>query len=172
MPADRIVVDGLGRLPQFAHAGRAGDAVHVSGTLGTTDGLHLADGIAAQTRQTLENLATILSAAGRTWDDVAKVSVYLTDLADFGAMNDAYSDYFGDVVPPARITIGGCDLALGALVEMECVADARATSPPQRVAEIGRRQVAVEHDGETLHVEVAGEEHRDRATFAFHQAGA
>lgn len=166
MPAERIVVDGLGRLPQFAHAGRAGDSLFVSGTLGTTDGLRLADGMAAQTTQTLENMARILDAAGATWEDVAKVSVFVADMAEFGEMNDAYSAYFGDVVPPARITIGGCELALGARVEMECIAEQPAprrppATPASAAAMTSRRTLTVEHDGEDLFVEVAGEEHRE-----------
>ncbi|HUW02943.1 MAG TPA: RidA family protein [Acidimicrobiales bacterium] len=121
MTVDRIVVEGLGRLPQFAHAAVAGDVVYVSGTLGTTEGLTLAEGIAAQTRQTLENMGRILEAAGASWDDVAKVSVYLADMVEFGAMNESYGEFF-EATPPARITIGGVDLALGARVEMECIA--------------------------------------------------
>mgnify|MGYP000710573939 CR=1 FL=1 len=163
MPAERIVVDGLGRLPQFAHAGWAGDTLFVSGTLGTTDGLDLADGMAAQTTQTLENMARILEAAGAAWDDVAKVSVFMADMAEFSAMNDAYAAFFGDVTPPARITVGGCDLALGAKVEMECIAERPA--PRSRTAAsptISRRTLTVEHDGEELFVEVTGEEHGDR----------
>lgn len=163
MPAERIVVDGLGRLPQFAHAGQTGDSLFVSGTLGTVEGLDLADGIAAQTTQTLVNMGRILEAAGAAWDDVAKVSVFMVDMTEFGAMNQAYSDYFGDSVPPARITVGGCELALGGRVEMECIADrprSRAGTRPTRT--VSRRTVTVDHDGEALFVEVAGEEHRDR----------
>lgn len=163
MPADRIVVDGLGRLPQFAHAGWAGDTLFVSGTLGTVEGLDLADGMAAQTTQTLENMARILGAAGTSWNDVAKVSVFVADMAEFGEMNEAYSAYFGDVTPPARITVGGCDLALGAKVEMECIAERPAPRMSTAAArKISRRTLTVEHDGEELFVEVTGEEHRDR----------
>lgn len=163
MPAERIVVDGLGRLPQFSHAGQAGDTLFVSGTLGTIDGLTLADGMAAQTTRTLENLSMILQAAGSSWDDVAKVSVFVADMAEFAAMNEAYSAYFGAITPPARITVGGCDLALGARVEMECVADRPVRPRFRRTVEVSRRPAVVEHDGEMLHVEIAGEEHRGDA---------
>ncbi len=163
MPAERIVVAGLGRLPQFAHAGQAGDTLFVSGTLGTTDGLELAAGIAAQTTQTLENMGRILAEAGVTWDSVAKVSVFIAEMAEFGAMNEAYAAFFDGAVPPARTTVGGCDLALGALVEMECVADRpqrRETSAVVRRS-TSRRTLVVDHDGEELFVEVTGEEHRE-----------
>lgn len=164
MPAQRIVVDGLGRLPQFAHAGQAGDTYFVSGTLGTVDGLELAEGISAQTTQTLHNMGRILEAGGVSWDDVAKVSVFMADMAEFSAMNDAYAAFFGDVTPPARITVGGCDLALGARVEMECIADRpRRIEVSSRVT-ISRRTLTVDNDGESLFVEIAGEEHRDRRT--------
>lgn len=119
----RIVVDGLGRLPQFAHATVAGDLVFVSGTLGTVgDGFELVPGGAGpQTTRTLQNIEQILVAAGSDIDDIVKVSVFLTDMAQFTAMNEAYSDFFG-ANPPARITVGCAALALGAVVEIECVA--------------------------------------------------
>lgn len=164
--AERLVVDDLGRLPQFSHAGRAGDTLHVSGTLGTVEGLGLADGIAAQTTQTLRNIGRILEAAGVGWDAVAKVNVYLHDMADFDAMNEAYSAFFKDPggeaeVPPARITVGGVDLALGALVEVDCVAvapvDAAGPGVEPRGSAIPRRSGFVEHDGEAIYFEVVGE---------------
>lgn len=123
MEAKRIVVPGLGRLPQFSHATVAGGLVFVSGTLGTLpDGFRLAEGGAgAETRQTLRNIETILAAAGATLRDVVKASVYLADMADFGAMNEAWSEFFRSD-PPARITVGGAQLALGARVEIEAIA--------------------------------------------------
>jgi 2-iminobutanoate/2-iminopropanoate deaminase len=121
--ARRIVVEGVGRLPQFSHAVVAGDLVFVSGTLGTLPGgFELASGGAgAETRQTLVNLDTILVAAGSSLRDVVKASVFLADLADFAAMNEAWSERF-KAEPPARITVGGVQLALGARVEIECIA--------------------------------------------------
>jgi 2-iminobutanoate/2-iminopropanoate deaminase len=121
--AKRVVVEGLGRLPQFSHAVVAGDLVFVSGTLGTLPGgFQLASGGAGpETRQTLVNLDAILAAAGSSLRDVVKASVFLADLADFAAMNEAWSERFREA-PPARITVGGAQLALGARVEIECVA--------------------------------------------------
>ncbi|MDX2381668.1 MAG: alpha/beta fold hydrolase [Acidimicrobiia bacterium] len=162
---ERIVVEGLGRLPQFAHAARAGQLLFVSGTLGTTEGFVLADGIEAQTTQTLANMGTILEADGASWDDVAKVNVFIADMTDAASMNDAYSAYFGDRLPPARITVGDCALALGALIEMDCVAElAIARDQPRGGVDAralpSRRSLTVERDGEKLYVEVVGEEHR------------
>ncbi len=154
-PVQRVVVPGVHRLTQFAHATRAGDYVYVSGTLGTdASGALVTGGLAAEIDQTLTNLTTILAAADCGWDDVASVSVYLADLDDFAAMNEVYERYF-DGPPPARITVGGVDLALGARVEMQCVAYAhRATN----AAAPARRTGFVEHDGEHLYYEVVGDE--------------
>lgn len=123
MPHRTIVADGVGRLPQFSHASVAGDLIFVSGTLGTLpDSFELAaGGTGPETTRTLENIRTILRAAGADLADVVKVSVYLSDMRTFAAMNEAYSAFFPES-PPARITIGGAVLALGASVEIECVA--------------------------------------------------
>ncbi len=158
MPSvERLVVPGLTRLPQFAHASRAGDQVYVAGTLGTDrTGALVEGGVGAETRQVLDNLASILAAAGCSWDDVVSVSVYLGDLDDFAAMNEVYDTAFPGT-PPARITVGGVDLALGARVEMQCVAN-RATPPADSTpTSLARRTGFVERDGEQLFYEVVGE---------------
>ncbi len=157
--AERLVVEGLGRLPQFSHAGVAGDVIHVSGTIGA-EGLSLvAGGISAETTQTLVNIKQILRAAGATWDDVVKVNVYMADMAEFATMNEAYSGFF-EGTPPARITVGGVDLALGARVEMDCVAvrtrAARAGAAGASKA-LPRRTGFVESGGEQIYFEVVGE---------------
>ncbi|MGZ4591257.1 MAG: RidA family protein [Actinomycetes bacterium] len=123
MAVRKIVVPGLIRLPAFCHASIAGDQVFVSGMLGVapdTDEL-VAGGTGAETRQALENVTMILAACGCTLADVAKVNVYLTDMATFDEMNDAYLRVFGSD-PPARITVGCTALALGARVELDCTA--------------------------------------------------
>jgi 2-iminobutanoate/2-iminopropanoate deaminase len=121
----RTNVPGLGRLPVFSHASTAGGLIFVSGTLGTLGGgFELAPGgVGPETTQALRNVERILAAAGATLDDLVKVSLYLADMADFPAMNEAYAKLFAGA-PPARITIGGAQLALGARVEIECVARA------------------------------------------------
>ncbi len=121
--AKRIVVDSVGRLPVFSHASVVGDLIFVSGTLGTKGaGISLVPGgVGAETRQTLENIRTILGAAGAGLEDVVKVSVYVTDMADFAAMNEVYAEFFPSD-PPARITLEVAGLALGAEVEIECIA--------------------------------------------------
>jgi 2-iminobutanoate/2-iminopropanoate deaminase len=119
----KVNVEGVGRVPAFSHATVAGDFVYVSGTLGTkTDSFALVEGgTGAQTRRTLENIRTILAGAGAGLEDVVKVNVFLTDMSTFQAMNEAYLEFFpGD--PPARITVGCAGLALGAAVEIDCIA--------------------------------------------------
>ncbi|MGH9048075.1 MAG: alpha/beta fold hydrolase [Acidimicrobiales bacterium] len=153
-PVERLVVDGLARLPQFSHAGLTDDLVFVSGTLGTEhDGL-ATGGVGPQTTRSLENIERILHAAGASWDDVVKVSVYLAEMAEFPAMNEAYGAFFPGV-PPARITVGGVGLALEALVEIECVAQRRAPARPGGDA-LERRTGFVEHDGERIYYEAVG----------------
>lgn len=119
----RVIVPDLGHLPQFCHATVAGDLVFVSGTLGTIGGgFELAAGGAGpETAQTLRNIGRILEAAGATFDDVVKVSIHMSDMSGFAEMNEAYGEFFADD-PPARITVGCSELALGAIVEIECIA--------------------------------------------------
>jgi 2-iminobutanoate/2-iminopropanoate deaminase len=127
----KINVPEVVRLTAFSHASIAGQQVFVSGMLGSPPitgeeaagaGLALVEGgTGAQTVQALRNVEKILRACGCGLEDVAKVNVYLTDMATFGEMNEAYLSVFtGD--PPARITVGCNGLALGAAVEMDCIA--------------------------------------------------
>lgn len=118
-----INVAGLGRLPAFSHAVRAGDLLFVSGTLGTLgDALKLAEGGAGpETRQALKNIGKILAEAGANFDNVVNAKVFMVDMSQFQAMNDAYISFF-PVDPPSRITVGCNELALGAAVEIEIVA--------------------------------------------------
>jgi reactive intermediate/imine deaminase len=120
---ERVVLPNLGRLPAFSHATIAGDLVFVSGTLGTSGaGVEVVQGGAgAETAQALRNVEAILGAAGSTWSDVAKCNVYLVDLTDFPAMNEAWGTVFPHD-PPARTTVGVRELVLGARVELECIA--------------------------------------------------
>lgn len=120
---EKVVVEGLARVPSFSHAVIAGDFVYVAGSLGTMgDTAELVEGgVGPQTTQTIRNLETILEATGLGLENVVKMNVYLSDMADFQLMNEAYMEAIGDS-PPARITVGGVDLALGGAVEIDCVA--------------------------------------------------
>ncbi len=78
--------------------------------------------IEEQTELVLQNLAAILEAAGCSWCNVVKTTVYLTDLADFAKMNAVYEKYLGDT-KPARSTIQAAALPRNAKVEIELIAE-------------------------------------------------
>jgi 2-iminobutanoate/2-iminopropanoate deaminase len=113
------------RLP-FSSAVRAGDTVYLSGALGIDANGKLADGMAAQARQAMDNLGAGLKAAGLGWGDVVKCTVMLDDMKDWLAFNQVYVAYFPDGKYPARSAFGTDGLALGALLEVECIAYAGA----------------------------------------------
>ena len=105
-------------------ATRVGDLIFCSGALGVGANFKLVEGgIAEQTRQAIANLETALNATGATLADVAKTTVWLTDLADFGAFNAAYAEAFGGHFP-ARSTVTSALAIPGALVEIEAIASA------------------------------------------------
>ena len=78
-------------------------------------------GITAQTRQVLENLKAVLEAGESSLDRVVKATVFLKNMADFGAMNDVYTQYLGGA-KPARSTVAVAELPRGALIEIDLVA--------------------------------------------------
>lgn len=123
MKPRRVNVDGLARLPAFSHAVVAGDFIYVSGTLGVKpNSMELVEGgTGPETNQTLRNIETILKACEASMDDLVKVDVFLADMDTFAEMNEAYLGVMGSD-PPARITVGRADLALGAAVEIDCIA--------------------------------------------------
>lgn len=122
---DKQVIRLPGSLPglPFSTATRVGNVLYLSGQIGTLPGSRqLADtGIAGQTQQTLENIKTVLAHAGSSMDRVFKCTVFLVNIADFAKMNEVYATYFPKD-PPARSTVAGSGLALGARVEIECLA--------------------------------------------------
>lgn len=105
-------------------ATRVGNLIFCSGALGVDADFKLVEGgIAAQTRQAIANLETVLAQSGATLADVAKTTVWLTDLADFAAFNAAYAEAFGGHTP-ARSTVTSALAIPGALVEIEAIASA------------------------------------------------
>jgi 2-iminobutanoate/2-iminopropanoate deaminase len=106
----------------FSAAVRVGPTLYLSGQLGTDSaGRLVPGGIGPETRQTLENIRAVLERAGGTMDDVVKCTVMLADMSDWGAMNREYVTFFPRKLP-ARSALGASGLALGARVEIECIA--------------------------------------------------
>ena len=105
---------------------RAGHLLYLSGQtpIDPATGALVKGDVVVQTRRVFANLAIVLAAAGLTLDDVVKANVYLTDLADFAAMNAVYAEVFAEP-HPARTTVGVAALPLGAQVEIEVLAQAR-----------------------------------------------
>jgi 2-iminobutanoate/2-iminopropanoate deaminase len=124
MPPTPVTSDRLAKpVGPFSPAVRDGDRVYTSGQVAQdpTTGKLVEGGVVAQTEQIFHNLAAILSAANKSFADVVKVNVYLTDIRDFAAMNEVYAKHF--VAPyPARTTVGVAALPLSAAVEIEMIA--------------------------------------------------
>ena len=108
----------------FSDAVRVGDVLCLSGQIGNRPGsLDLVPGgIEAETRQMMENIAHVLNASGRSFDDVFKCLVMLADMSQWAEFNKVYLGYFKPDRLPARSAFGAKGLALGAAVEMECCA--------------------------------------------------
>jgi len=107
----------------YSHAVRAGEYLFVTGQLGvdpTTNTL-VPGGTVAQTHQVMRNLQAVLAGAGTTLVRAVMVRIYLTDFADYPAMNAAYASYFAAGKLPARTTVGVTALALGAAVEIDLI---------------------------------------------------
>jgi 2-iminobutanoate/2-iminopropanoate deaminase len=107
----------------YSQAARLGDLVFLSGQLGIDPATGaLAQGIEAQTRQALDNVATVLRAAGSDLAHVAKVNIYITDFSLLSEMNKVYQHYFPH--RPAKTTVEISRLDRGAMIEIEVVAAA------------------------------------------------
>ncbi len=96
---------------------RAGDWLICSGQIGAAEGV-LADGVEAQVVQAIQNLADLLTSEGSSLVDVVKTTVFLRDMDDYAAMNQAYLTAL-DGHRPARSAIAVSDLPIGAAVEIE-----------------------------------------------------
>lgn len=123
MAIKKINCETLARFPAFSHAVISGDFIHISGTLGTKHNkLEIVEGgVEKETAQILFHIGTILDECDAVIQDLVKVTVFLTDMDDYHDMNSAYLDII-DFEPPSRTTVGVKELALGASVEIECIA--------------------------------------------------
>ena len=117
----RFLTNGATGFP-FSPAVEADGWVFLSGALGITpEGQLVEGGIEAETRQTMDNIQATLAGEGLDWDRVVKCTVFLADIAEWPAFNEVYKTYF-DGNYPARSALGANGLALGARVEIECIA--------------------------------------------------
>jgi 2-iminobutanoate/2-iminopropanoate deaminase len=107
----------------YEQAIKVGEFVYTAGQIpiDPKTGNLVEGGIAAQTRQVLENLKSVLEAAGSSLDRVVKATVFLKNMEDFAAMNEVYGEYLGEA-KPARSTVAVAELPRGALIEIDFVA--------------------------------------------------
>ncbi|MFN0097286.1 MAG: RidA family protein [Gemmatimonadaceae bacterium] len=109
----------------FSPAVRVGSLIYLSGQIGTdasASGALVPGGIEAETRQTLENIRTVLTAVGSSMDKVVKCTIMLADMKEWDRMNVVYREFFKPGRLPARSALGANGLALNARVEIECIA--------------------------------------------------
>jgi 2-iminobutanoate/2-iminopropanoate deaminase len=123
--SERQIVHAPGAPPAigpYSHAVRAGGLLFCSGQipLDPGGGELVGDTAAEQARVCLQNLSAVCEAAGTSLARAVRVTVYMTDLAAFAELNDAYAAFFGDD-PPARVAIGVAQLPRGAHVEIDAV---------------------------------------------------
>lgn len=106
----------------FSPAVRVGNVLYLSGQIGTdSTGRLVPGGIEAEARQTMENIRDVLARVGSSMDRVVKCTAMMADMAEWPAMNAVYATYFPRNFP-ARSAFGATALALGARVEVECIA--------------------------------------------------
>lgn len=115
------------RVPQavaaYSQAVRYGEQIYSAGQIGLDpeNGKLVSGGIEAQTRRALENVKLLLEDSGSSLENVLKVTLYLTDMADFAKVNEIYRSYFKSPLP-ARSAVAVKSLPLGALIELDFIA--------------------------------------------------
>jgi reactive intermediate/imine deaminase len=106
----------------FSSAVRVGDVMYLSGSIGITPDGKLPETFEGQAKQTMENIGAALKARGLGWGDVFKCTVFIADMKNWPAFNAVYVPYFQPGKLPARSAVGVSGLALGAQLELECIA--------------------------------------------------
>jgi len=122
--SSKIVVSSLdapAAIGPYSQAIRAGDTVYLSGQIGLDPAsMMLAEGFEAQAEQVFKNLAAVSAAAGGSLNDAVRITIYLTDLANFQKVNEVMTRYCAEPFP-ARAAVGVASLPRGALVEADAV---------------------------------------------------
>jgi reactive intermediate/imine deaminase len=111
-----------GRPAPFSEAVQVGDILFLSGQIGITPDGKLPETFEGQARQTMENIGASLKKRGLGWGDVFKCTVFIADMKNWPAFNSVYVPYFPAGKLPARSAVGASGLALGAQLELECMA--------------------------------------------------
>ena len=107
----------------FSEATIVNDIIYVSGQIGTSsNGEVVSGGIEAETLQALQNIESILKRIGGSKSDIFKCTCMLKDINDWPSMSETYKSFFDDAKLPSRSAFAGSGLALGAIVEIECLA--------------------------------------------------
>jgi len=108
----------------YSQAIRAGGFLFCSGqiALDPATGELVPGDVRVQTERVMQNLGAVLAAGGSGWDRVVKVTIFLTDMSDFAAVNEVYGRYFEGLTPPARATVAVRTLPRNVDVEIDCVA--------------------------------------------------
>jgi 2-iminobutanoate/2-iminopropanoate deaminase len=108
----------------YSQAVRAGGFLFCSGqiALDPATGELVPGDVRVQTERVMQNLGAVLAAGGSGWDRVVKVTIFLTDMSDFAAVNEIYGRYFEGLTPPARATVAVRTLPRNVDVEIDCVA--------------------------------------------------
>lgn len=114
-----------GRPAPFSSAVRVGDVLYLSGQIGIRPDGKLPDTFEGQAKQTMENVGAALKGRGLGWGDVFKCTVFIADMKNWPAFNAVYVPYFPAGKLPARSAVGASGLALGAQLELECMAHVR-----------------------------------------------
>ena len=123
MKKESINVNGApAAVGPYSHAVKANGFIYISGQLGLDPATgSLTEGVKAQTRQSLENVKTILEGCGSDLQHVVKTGIFLDDINDFGAVNAIYGEYFTDELP-ARSCVEVARLPKDVKVEIEVIA--------------------------------------------------
>ena len=113
--------DAPAAIGAYSQAVRAGDTVYLSGQIGLEPGtMKMVEGIEAQIQQVFANLAAVAKAAGLGLEHSVRMTVYLTDLANFAKVNEIMAQHVREPYP-ARAAVGVASLPRGALVEIDCI---------------------------------------------------
>ena len=126
MSPEREAIDADGApaaIGPYSHAVRAGSLLFCSGQIPLDPGTGeiVGDSAAEQARRCLENLSAVCAGAGTSLERAVRLTVYMTDLNEFAAVNEVYGSFFEGSDPPARVAVGVAALPRGAQVEIDAV---------------------------------------------------